>query len=62
MYFMGVVGSSLLVKAKGRDAAAVRDAVALLDFGDFENCGLASVRDSDPSHDLRFHAIGQGVG
>ena len=40
----------------------MRDAVALLDFGDFENCGFASLRDAHPGDDLRFHSIGQGVG
>jgi hypothetical protein len=40
--------SSLAIKAKGCNRPAVRDAVALLNFGDFENCGVASVWDSDP--------------
>ena len=46
-------GSSLAIKAKGRDASAVRDAVALLYLRDFENCGVAGVWDSDPGDDLR---------
>ena len=50
------------IKAKCCNRPAVRDAVALLNLCDFENCGLASLRDSDPGDDLRFHAIGQGVG
>jgi hypothetical protein len=53
---------SLLVKAKCCYWTAVRDAVALLDLRDFENCGVASVWDSDPGDDLRVNAIGQGVG
>ena len=56
------VGLSLGIKAKCRDAAAVGDAVALLNLCDFENCGVASLRDSHPGDDLRVHTIGQGVG
>jgi hypothetical protein len=56
------VGLSLGIKAKCCDASAVRDAVALLDLCDFEDCGVASVWDSDPGDDLRVNAIGQGVG
>ena len=56
------VGLSLGIKAKGSDWPAVRDAVALLDLGDFQDCGVASLRDAHPGDDLRFHSIGQGVG
>jgi hypothetical protein len=35
----------------------MRDAVALLDFGDFQDCGLASVWDSDPGDDFGLIAV-----
>jgi hypothetical protein len=37
-----------LIQANCCDGAAVRDAVALLHFRDFEDCRLTGIRDSDP--------------
>jgi len=53
---------SLAIKAKCCNRPAVCDAVALLDFGDFQDCGVAGVWDSDPGDDLRVQTVGQVVG
>jgi hypothetical protein len=51
-----------LVKAKGCDWPAVCDPVALLDFGDFQDCGVASLRDSEPGDHIGVNAMRQVVG
>ena len=47
------VGLSPAIKAKCRNRPAVRDAVALLDFGNFQDRRVASVWDAHPGDDLR---------
>ena len=46
-----------LIQANCCDAAAVCDAVALLNFGDFKDCGLAGIRDADPGDDIGVEAV-----
>lgn len=46
-----------LIQANCCDGAAVRDAVALLHFGDFQDCGLAGIRDADPGDDIGLVAV-----
>ena len=50
-------GSSLLIKAKCRNRPAVRDAVALLYLSDFQDCGVASLRDAHPGDHIGLIAV-----